>query len=358
MTGSADVAGRFTTGAGHGFRANGRISPYFEGVETAGGRDYTKEFNTYVAWTCDLDRAEQYRALTERVVLWDTASLRQIQVTGVDAITLADYVLTRDIRRLTPGRCAYAFVCDARGVIICDPVVLVIDENTVWFSVAGTDLELWLRGIAIGRDLKVEISEVRCAPLQVQGPASPNLMNRVCDRPIDDLGFFRHGRRRVAGVEAVVSRTGWTGERGYEIYPLDSAFYPSGREPGMRLWDALLAAGRDLGIAVTPYVTDRALEGGIMVFNHANREEVVALEFHRRSAVELDGADFIGKAGLVRLLERGGPTRRLLAAVAQRDGERIENGEWDLPVYKGDTLVGTSRRQASPTASIAASRRR
>jgi glycine cleavage system aminomethyltransferase T len=336
---------RFSTGTRHGFRANGRISPYFEGVEAAGGHAYTKEFNTYVAWSVDLSPAEQYRALTERVTLWDTSSLRLVQAAGPDARRLADRVLTRDMRAVTPGRCVYAFACNPRGIIICDPVVLVIDEETIWFSVAGTDLGLWLQGIAIGGGFDVEISEVSSAPLQVQGPLSQKVMEKICEPGVGELRFFRHIRTSVAGADAVVSRTGWTGELGYEIYPMNSAFYPGGREVGMRLWRAILEAGGEFGIAVTPYVVDRALEGGIMVFNNPAREQISALEFHSPGPIDLDGGDFVGKSAMMRVLDQGGPARRLMALLAVGEGETIAKGEWALPVYKDREVAGRSQRQ-------------
>jgi glycine cleavage system aminomethyltransferase T len=335
---------RFSTGTRHGFRANGRISPYFEGVEAAGGHTYTKEFNTYVAWSFGISPAEQYRAVTERVTLWDTSSLRLVQAAGPDARVLADRVLTRDMRAVAPGRCVYAFVCDPRGIVICDPVVLVIDAETIWFSVAGTDLGLWLQGIAIGGGFDVDISEVSSAPLGVQGPLSGKVMEKICSPGVAQLRFFRHMRTTVAGVDAVVSRTGWTGELGYEIYPVHSAFYPSGRDSGMRLWRAILEAGAEFGIAVTPYVTDRALEGGIMVFNNPGREQISALEFHSPGPVDLHG-DFVGKPAMLRVLDQGGPSRRLMGLLAASEGEPIQKGEWPLPVYKGEEIAGTSRRQ-------------
>jgi glycine cleavage system aminomethyltransferase T len=340
-----DALSQFSTGTRHGFRANGRISPYFEGVEAAGGHAYTKEFSTYVAWSFDISAAEQYRALTERVTLWDTSSLRLVQAAGPDARVLADRVLTRDMRAVAPGRCVYAFVCDPRGIIICDPVVLVIDAETIWFSVAGTDLGLWLQGIAIGGGFDVDISEVSSAPLGVQGPLSRQVMEKICGPGVGELRFFRHMRTSVAGVDAVVSRTGWTGELGYEIYPVNSAFYPCGRDSGMRLWRAILEAGAEFGMAVTPYVTDRALEGGIMVFNSSAREQISALEFHSRGPVDLDGGDFVGKPAMMRVLDRGGPSHRLMGLLAASEGETIQKGEWALPVYQGDKIAGRSRRQ-------------
>lgn len=138
-----------TTGKGHGFSADGRISPYFDGVEQAGGQSYRSHGPTYVPWSYPHSAEEQYRALTERVTLWDTACERQLQIRGKDALTFADRLVTRDLSKLQPGRCTYTFVCDEDGTVICDPVLLILDEETVWLSQSRTDLALWAKAIAL-----------------------------------------------------------------------------------------------------------------------------------------------------------------------------------------------------------------
>lgn len=340
---SADVAWT-TTGAGQGFRPAGRISPYFEGVQRAGGGGYDRHLNTYVPWRYPEDPAEQYRAVTERATLWDTACERQIRIRGRDALALADRLVTRDLRGFAPGRCAYGFVCDEAGFIIGDPVLLMPEEETIWLSISSTDLLLWVKGLALGSGAEVTVDEAPVAPLQLQGPASRALLAGLSEVPIDDLRFFRCRRTRIAGIEALVSRTGWSGELGYEIYPFDMAPYPEGRERGMRLWEAILAAGARYGLLVTPFLVDRAYESGLCVFNHNEGERLTPLEFWRDGLVDFQGGDFVGKAALQAARDAGGPQRRMVGLLAEEPGVRLQMGEWDLPVLAEGRQVGSSRR--------------
>jgi glycine cleavage system aminomethyltransferase T len=321
----------------------GRVSPYFEGVERAGGGDYRLHFNTFVPYVFPANGAEQYRAVTERVTLWDTATERQLELSGTDALAFADYLVTRDLKSFQPGRCTYTFLCDQRGVVICDPVLLVIDEETVWLSISGTDAILWVEAIVLHTPFDVKVRELEIAPLQLQGPKSRDVLLKLTGPEIGELGFFRCARATVAGIDAVVSRTGWSGEFGYEIYPFDTPTYPRGRARAMQLWNSILAAGEEHGILVTPFQTSRAYEAGIMTFNHGYGEDMNALEFWRDTVVDLDGGDFVGKQALEAIRDSGGATRRLMGLVAS-SSDPIEASAWDLPILHGERIVGSTRR--------------
>jgi glycine cleavage system aminomethyltransferase T len=335
---------RATSFPGTGVQARiGRVSPYLEGVERAGGGDYRLHFNTFVPYLYPEGAAEQYRAVTERVTLWDTATERQLELRGRDALAFADYLVTRDLRSYEPGRCTYTFLCDQRGVVICDPVLLVVDEGTVWLSISGTDAMLWVNAIALHTSFDVEVRELEIAPLQLQGPASRDVLRKLTGPEIDDLGFFRCVKTRVAGIDAVVSRTGWSGEFGYEIYPFDTPTYPRGRIRAMQLWNSILEAGEEHGLLVTPFQTSRAYEAGIMTFNHGYGEDINALEFWRDTIVDLDGGDFVGKQALEAIRDSGGATRRLMGLVAS-SSDPIEASAWDLQIFHGEQIVGTTRR--------------
>jgi aminomethyltransferase len=338
-----------TTGRGHGFAASGRISPYFEGVEQAGGRGYRKHGPTYVPWLYPEDGERQYRAVTEGVTLWDTACERQVQVRGKRALEFVDRLVTRDMRKVRPGRCTYTFVCDQFGVILCDPVLLRVDEETIWLSQSKTDLFHWMNAFALNSELGVEVTFPEVAPLQVQGPKSRDVLRKLCGSSIDGLAYFGCVKTTMAGIEAVISRTGWTGELGYEIYPIDIPAYPRGRERGMRLWNAILAAGEEYGILVTPFLWDRGLESGLAVFDGSD-VGMNPLEFWRDTVVDFDGGDFIGKQALMEIRSSGGPARKMVGLVADNATDRIQSGEWDLPVLDNGIQVGTTRRYGfSPT---------
>jgi glycine cleavage system aminomethyltransferase T len=334
-----------TTAAPHPRFAPARwMSPYYEGTERAGARVYGSTPHAHVPWDYGHPPGEEYRAVTERVVMWDTHSERQIAIRGSDALAFADYVVTRDMLGLEPGRCTYTFVCDEAGKIICDPVVLVLDEHTVWLSVAGTDLELWLRGIATGAGHDVHIAEMDVSPIQVQGPRSRDVLRKVVGDPIDELRFFRCMRTTVAGRDAVVSRTGWTGELGFEIYPFGSQRYPFGAESGMALWDALLEAGEEFGMMVTPYLVDRALESGITIFFYRANDGMNPLEFWRDTVVDLDGGDFIGKKALLDVRDGGGPARKMVGLRSGDGAEPLPRPAWPWDVLSDGQVVGSTHR--------------
>ncbi|MDX6621137.1 MAG: hypothetical protein QOK36_3523 [Gaiellales bacterium] len=139
------------------------------------------------------------------------------------------------------------------------------------------------------------------------------------------------------------SRTGWSGEFGYELYPFDTPTYPRGRVRAMQLWDSILAAGEEHGILVTPFQTSRAHEAGIMTFNHGYGEDMNALEFWRDTVVDLGGGDFVGKQALEAIRDSGGATRRLMGLVTS-SSDPIEASAWDLPILHGERIVGTIRR--------------
>lgn len=147
-----------TTGRGYGFTPSGRISPYFDGVELAGGRGYRSHGRTYVPWSYPADAARQYKAVTQGVTLWDTACERQVQIKGARALEFADRLVTRNLRKLKPGRCTYTFVCNQFGVVLSDPVLLRVDEETIWLSQSKDDLFHWANASALHTDFGVEVS--------------------------------------------------------------------------------------------------------------------------------------------------------------------------------------------------------
>jgi aminomethyltransferase len=236
------------------------------------------------------DPAEDYRALTEAVTLWDVGAERQTELRGPDALRLADYLCTRDLRDLPVGKCRYTLVCDERGQIMSEPIVLRPWEDVVWISHGDTDITLWAAAIAAHGGYDARVTEPDVAPLQVQGPRSRDMLAAVTDAA-DDLESFGCRATRVAGVDAVVSRTGWSRELGYEIYPLSS-------QRALELWAALLDAGEPHGLLVTGPNLSRAVEQGITDTHYAVNSGVNPYEAGSGRFVDLDGDDFVGRDAL------------------------------------------------------------
>jgi aminomethyltransferase len=287
----------------------------------------------YMPMAYGRDPADEYAALTERVTLWDVGAQRQCQLRGPDAGRLADRLASRDLSTMAVGECRYGFICDPSGTVVCDPVMLRPFEDTYWLSHGNVDLLLWAQGVAVGAEMDVEVTEPDIPPLQVQGPRSADVMAALTGGSTDRLGHFRCMPVAVVGIDCVVSRTGWSHELGYEIYPL-------GSERALELWDAVVEAGEPHDMMITGPNIARAVESGITDTNLATGMRVKALEANPR-LVDLDAGDFVGREALRELSERGverrqvgllGPKRRLPRLDAEwalrLNGEQVGATRW------------------------------
>ena len=148
----------------------------------------------------------EYDALVNHVTLWNVAVERQIQVRGPDAEKFVNHVITRDATRIAPMHAKYVILCNEDGGVLNDPVLLRVADDEFWFSLADSDIEMWLRGVNLGLGLDVSIAEIDVAPVQIQGPKSEALMvdlfgERVRDYPLlraDARASERPRRHRLA----------------------------------------------------------------------------------------------------------------------------------------------------------------
>ena len=159
--------------------------------------------------------AAEHEALTRHVTVWNVAVERQIRVRGPDAERFTDYVITRDATRIEPMHAKYVILCNEKGGILNDPVLLRLAGDEFWFSLADSDLLFWLQGVNVGLRMEVEIDEIDVCPLQIQGPKSLDLMVDLVgagrpEHPLlrahggGDRGLFRGGLAdRVLGREGV-----------------------------------------------------------------------------------------------------------------------------------------------------------
>ncbi len=276
---------------------NVRRSPYFDRTEAAGATAYMVYNHMYMPMDYGRPPDSDYAALTEDVTLWDVGAERQVELAGPDALRLADRLATRDLRDLTLGRCRYTLVCDDEGIVICDPVVLRLATDRIWFSHGNVDLLLWAKGIAVGAGLDVRVGEADIAPMQVQGPRARALLAEVGVAGLDDLGYYSLIHATIGGVACVVSRTGWSGGPGYEVFPRSSAVAGD-------VWDAIVAAGASHGLRITAPNVPRALERGITDIAWFHNLGVNALEAAPR-LVDLDADAFIGRDALLRVAAGG-----------------------------------------------------
>ncbi len=182
----------------------------------------------------------EYAAIRNAAALIDVSPLYKYLVTGRDAARLLDRMITRDMSKLRVGQVYYTPWCDAAGKVIDDGTVSRLAESTFRLTSADSSLR-WLRMNGVGMDVAIEDVSEKTGALSLQGPSSRAVLQQVCPADLAALKYFRVIETTVAGLPATVSRTGYTGDLGYEIW-VDAARAEA-------LWDGLIAAGTPFGIA-------------------------------------------------------------------------------------------------------------
>jgi aminomethyltransferase len=268
-----------------------RKSPFFEKTLAAGCSAYDIYNHMYLPGYY-ADPVEEYWALLNGVTLWDVSVERIVEITGPDATEFTNRLTCRDLTKCAVGQGKYMLVTAEDGGIVNDPVLLRVEENRWWMALADSDAGLWARGAAVYSGLDVKVREPDVHPVQVQGPKSKDVIRELFGDAVADLRYYWTAQAEVDGIPCVISRTGWTGEVGYEIYLRDGS-------RGGDLWDRIMEAGRPHDIRPIAPCEARRIEAGI--FNYGsdftianNPFEVMGLE----RLVEPQEADYIGKAAL------------------------------------------------------------
>ena len=235
----------------------------------------------------------EYDALVNHVTLWNVAVERQIQVKGPDAEAFVNHVITRSASLIKPMHAKYVILCNEDGGVLNDPVLLRPAEDEFWFSLADSDLELWLRGINQGLRCNVSIAEIDVAPVQIQGPKSEALMVDLFGEQVRDIPYYGLMEGRVNGRDVVISQTGFTGEKGYEIYLRDATLYAED------LWYGLLEAGKRHQLMVTAPAHHRRIAAGILSWGQDLDQETLPFQCNLGYQVpRRKRSDYVGKRAL------------------------------------------------------------
>ena len=246
----------------------------------------------------------EYDALVNRVTMWNVAVERQIRVKGPDAEAFTDYVITRDATKIEPGNGKYAILCNEKGGILNDPVLLRIAQDEFWFSLSDSDLMLWLQGVNVSKKFDVEIDEIDVCPLQIQGPLSEDLMAKLAGEELRDIPYYGLMETNIEGADVVISQTGFTGEKGYEIYVRDA------HENAEIVWNAVLEAGEEYGLMVIAPAHHRRIAAGILSWGQDLDFETSPFQVNLSYQVPRNKeADYIGKEELERqrdVIDAGG----------------------------------------------------
>ena len=299
-----------------------RRTPYWARTESAKCTEWSVYNNMHFPMLYSRTPYEDYCALIEDVTLWDVGLERQTQLSGPHAQAFLDYLCCRDMSTMQVGDCRYGLVCDEYGQMMCDPVVLYPWENTIWMSHGSADLTFWARGIVMGSNWQVEVTEPDVAPFQLQGPRALDTLSKVCDAELGEMKNYTCLTAEVAGHRAVVSRTGWSGGYGFEVYPLSSTY-------AVDIWDAVHEAGDEFSIKITGPIVSRAVERGVTDINYYMNSDMNALEDMGAKLVDIQTqADFIGK-GALQAIAAAGVKRHSVGLLFDSDVARLE---WFWPL--------------------------
>ena len=302
-----------------------RRSPFFEATQRAGCRGYTVYNHMLLPIRYGTFEAE-YRRLLADVTLWDVSVERNVELAGRDGLKLAELLTPRDLSKCRVGEGRYVLLTDEAGGIVNDPVLLRLEENRFWLACADSDVLLWAKGVARGAGLDVEVRELDVAPLQVQGPKSRELVAKLFGDWVSGLKYYEFRKTELKGIPVIVTRTGWTGELGYELYLLDPA-------RGVELWNLVMQAGKRYQIAPSGPSDIRRIEAGILNYGIDMTLDSNPYEVGLERLVNLDkAAEFIGRDAL-RKISQQRISRKLVGL--EIAGAKMEMNMTRYPVKSG-----------------------
>ena len=238
------------------------------------------------------DPIEKYWKLRRKALIFDVPE-KPVEISGPDALPLLEKVLSRKVETMQEGRGYYAIACTPRGGIFMDGIAFKLGEDRYWYVQADGPFEAWL--IANSNGMDVTISDPLSRVLQIQGPASIDIMYSASSGDIDDsMRYFSSGYFDIGGQELYVSRTGFTNELGFEIY-CDGA-----NTDHLALWDHLMAAGEPYGMefSSTRALTIRRIEGGILGNTIDMDMTMTPFEAGLAKFVDMSKGNFIGRDAL------------------------------------------------------------
>ena len=298
----------------------------FHEVTAALGATYVAYNQRVVPASFHRDRFEEYWALRRGVVMTDVSAERTTQIAGPDAQTLMDRVMPRKMSMFRAGRAMYGILCRPDGGILCDGVLLRPAADRFWYVGGQGDAESWF--MAHATDLDVLISDPDVSVVSIQGPKSLQVLDAVCDAGAPEgFDYFCVNQVEMGGQRVVVSRTGWTGELGFEVY------LPRAQGEGAALWRHIEQAGAPFGIIAggLDAMDIRRIEAGILLCGADIDTSINPFQAGLGDFIDMNKAQFVGKQALL----TANRTRRVHGVVCG-DGEPIVGSD----VFVADERVG------------------
>ena len=282
-----------------------RRTPFTNKVEKLGVSDFTVVNHMLLPKGFRKTVEEDYWHLNKHVQLWDVSCQRQVQITGKDAFKLIQKLTPRSLKNMETGKCFYIPILNEYGGMINDPVLLKLDDDMFWISIADSDILLWANGIAIGSNLDVQIKEPDVYPLAVQGPKSEDLLVSIFGEGIRKIKFFNFKIFDFMGTKQIIARSGYSKQDGFEIYFKSFEKYFNTVDIGEKLWDTIWKAGKKFNISPgCPNLIDR-IEGGLMSYGNDFTKDNNPFECNLDKYCKSSSHNFIGKKALEEIKKKG-----------------------------------------------------
>ncbi len=316
--------------------------------------NYREWSGYYTVSVYEVHHEHEYNAIRNATALIDISPLYKYLITGKDATKLVNRIITRDIKKVKIGQVIYCCWCDEQGKVIDDGTITRLEENKYRWTAADPSLR-WFRQNGLNMDVQVEDISEKVAALALQGPTSGKLLKSVAEADVANLKYFRMTSGKIAGVPVDISRTGYTGDLGYEIWvPWNEA---------VKVWDALTEKGKqfDLHAAGMLALDVARVEAGLLLIEVDYTSSKKALipsqkfspyELGFAKMVHLEKENFIGRTALLQD-QKNGVARQLvgleidwpeiearyekfgLSPAAPSQASRVA-----VPIYLGEKQVG------------------
>ena len=291
-----------------------RRTPFTNKVEECGVSDFTVVNHMLLPKGFKNTVEEDYWHLREQVQVWDVSCQRQVQITGPDAARLVQKMTPRSIKKMETGKCFYIPIIDETAGMINDPVLLKLDDDMFWISIADSDVLFFAKGLATGNNFDVKIVEPNVNIIAIQGPKSFNLMEKVFGKKILNLKFFGFEYFDFKGINHLIARSGWSKQGGFEVYVENT-------ESGLNFYDYLFEVGEEFNVKPgCPNLIER-IESGLLSYGNDFDNNDNPFECGFEKYVNLDSdITFLGKERL-KEIKTNGISKRLMGI--QIDKENI-----------------------------------
>jgi aminomethyltransferase len=321
--------------------------------------NYREWSGFYTVSVYEVHHEHEYNAIRNAAALIDISPLYKYRITGKDATKLVNRVITRDINKVKVGQVIYCCWCDEQGNVIDDGTISRLEENVYRWTAADPSLR-WFRQNGLNLDVQIEDISEKLAALALQGPTSAKLLKSVADADVANLKYFRVTQGKIAGIPVDISRTGYTGDLGYEIW------IPCGdgaKNDAVKVWDALAEKGKqfDLHAAGMLALDVARVEAGLLLIEvdyTSSKKALIAsqkyspYELGLAKMVHLEKENFIGKRALEQDARKGVP-RQLVGLEVDWPGVEALYERYGLtpaapsaasrvavPIYSGEKQVG------------------